>query len=342
MLDPADQPGHRAWALPDSPSGDADSPAVPVIDGLTVDPAADEVGRPAAGGEGDDTDAASADVVSPRLPVPLRPLTVSDVLDGSFAIIKARPRTVVLLAAATVVPAQLIGSFLARGQTSVTDLLSVTADPNAFGTAGSGTAPVDLVGPYVGAMLEALSLFFLGGAMGALVAAWYGGRDLRAGAALKASYRRAPAFLAAFFMLLPLKVISYVLEIVPVFATITLFALTAPVMVIERLGPIAGPKRSVLLITRRFFPSLWIIVLSTLVTQIIGPLLALIPEVASFLVPEDWRWVLQGIGRSAVSLLLAPFAAGVCILLYLDLRVRTEGLDIELAATDAFTERAAR
>jgi hypothetical protein len=113
-------------------------------------------------------------------------------------------------------------------------------------------------------------------------------------------------------------------------------------MVIERLGPIAGPKRSVLLITRRFFPSLWIIVLSTLVTQIIGPLLALIPEVASFLVPEDWRWVLQGIGRSAVSLLLAPFAAGVCILLYLDLRVRTEGLDIELAATDAFTERAAR
>lgn len=331
QVDSSDQPSARAWALPDSPSGDAAAlAAVPPVDPSAID------GVPVDEGSGAVEDASAEPAGPPRLPVPLRPMTVSDVLDGAFAIIKARPGTVVLVAAAIAVPAQLLGAFLARGQTSIVDLLTVIGDPT---VAGTGPASgLGILGVYAGAILEALSFFFLGGALGRLVSAWYAGGDLTAGAALKASFRRTPAFLAAFFGLLPLKVGAYAACFLPALVVITFFSLTAPVMVIEDLGPWNGVKRSATLVARRFWRCLWIITLSTIVSQIIGPLLALIPEVVSFLVPEGYRWVLQGVGRAAVSLLLAPFAVGVCILLYLDLRVRTEGLDIDLDAAAAFAE----
>lgn len=335
-MDPSDQPvpstAAWSWAAPDSPSGAgggalssaAIGAGVPLdpnaIDGVPVDDGDDEV-RPRRTGP-------------PRLPVPLRPLTVSDLLDGSFAIIKARPRTVVLIAACIVVPAQMLSAFLARGSASVSDILSAALDPAAV----SARSQAGLLGVYLGAGVEALSYFFLGGALGRLVSAWYAGGDLTAGAALKASLRRTPAFLAAFVMLLPLKVAAYAACLLPSLAVIALFSLTAPVIVIEGLGPFAAAKRSATLVGRRFFPCVWVITLATLVTQIITPMLAIIPEIAAALAPEGIRWVLLGAGRAAVALLMAPFAVGVCILLYLDLRVRTEGLDIELDTATAFAE----
>ncbi|MFN8041327.1 MAG: hypothetical protein U0Q07_19075 [Acidimicrobiales bacterium] len=342
-MDPSDQPvpptAAWSWAAPDSPSGTgatggsagggpvgssgglADVVLDPdAIDGVPVDDGDDDVGPRPSG--------------PPRLPVPLRPLTVSDILDGAFAIIKARPRTVVLIAACIVVPAHMLSAYLARGSTSVSDILSAVVEPGAV----SARSQAGLLGVYLGAAVQALSYFFLGGALGRLVSAWYAGGDLTAGAALKASLRRTPAFLAAFAMLLPLKVAAYAACILPVLAVIALFSLTAPVIVIEGLGPFAAAKRSATLVGRRFFPSVWVITLATLVAQIITPMLAIIPEVFAALAPEGVRWVILGAGQAAVSLLMAPFAVGVCILLYLDLRVRTEGLDIELDAAAAFVE----
>ena len=45
----------------------------------------------------------------PRLPIPLRPMTHIDKLDGGFAIVKANPRVVLALSAAIVLPAALPG-----------------------------------------------------------------------------------------------------------------------------------------------------------------------------------------------------------------------------------------
>ncbi len=357
-MDPSDQPvpptAAWSWAAPDSPSGGRGGRGV----GAAVGTSGEALGSPGGAGGPDGRTGGLADVVldpnaidgvpiddtddevrarpsgPPRLPVPLRPLTVSDILDGAFAIIKARPRTVVLIAACIVVPAHMLSAFLARGSTSVSDILSAVVEPGAV----SARSQAGLLGVYLGAAVQALSYFFLGGALGRLVSAWYAGGDLTAGAALKASLRRTPAFLAAFAMLLPLKVAAYAACFLPVLAVIALFSLTAPVIVIEGLGPFAAAKRSATLVGRRFFPSVWVITLATVVAQIITPMLAVIAEIAAALAPEGIRWVLLGAGQAAVSLLMAPFAVGVCILLYLDLRVRTEGLDIELDAATAFVE----
>jgi hypothetical protein len=47
-------------------------------------------------------------------------------------------------------------------------------------------------------------------------------------------------------------------------------------------------------------------------------------------------WAVNTAVAAAALLVTVPFVAGVATLLYLDLRVRTEGLDIELAAARRF------
>src|SRR5436309_1175943 len=47
-------------------------------------------------------------------PLPLHPMTMSDILDGAFKLFKANVRTVVLITAAFVVPLQLVAAFAQR------------------------------------------------------------------------------------------------------------------------------------------------------------------------------------------------------------------------------------
>ena len=46
-------------------------------------------------------------------------MTMPDLLDGSFAVIKARPRTVFAIAAAVLIPFHLLSAFLQRGVTGI-------------------------------------------------------------------------------------------------------------------------------------------------------------------------------------------------------------------------------
>src|SRR5690242_6610514 len=47
-------------------------------------------------------------------PIPLRPMTAADVLDGGIAVIKAAPRTVIVVAASILVPVELLSAWVHR------------------------------------------------------------------------------------------------------------------------------------------------------------------------------------------------------------------------------------
>ena len=141
-----------------------------------------------------------------RLPVPMRPMTMPDLLDGSFAVIKARPKTVFTIAAAILIPFHLLSAFLQRGLTG----FSLTTGFGQQGTTTASTASQvgALLLGYLGVALVTLAPFFLGGALAKVVAAWYAGSDLSAGDALRATWQRAPALVGAYLVLLPLKVLG--------------------------------------------------------------------------------------------------------------------------------------
>jgi len=266
------------------------------------------------------------------LPVPLRPMTLSDQLDGAFRVIKSRPRTVFGIAGAILVPLYLVGAFLQRDSLRSTAFgTNLVSSGGVFRFSGS-----TLAGLFGAAALEAAGLFFLGGALARLVTSWYAGGDTSAGQALGAAFRRAPALLAAFVMLLPLKAIAYVLEYLPALLPVTLFALTAPAIVVEGLGPYAGARRSWRLVTRRFWPCVLTILCATVGASLLSFILGVIPELLAELLPDPWRWLVLGLCRAAVAMVVTTALTSVSVLLYIDQRIRTEGLDIELEAADAF------
>ncbi len=192
-----------------------------------------------------------------------------------------------------------------------------------------------LVG-YLGVALLTLAPFFLGGALARLVSAWYAGGDLSAGDALRAAWHKAPALAGAYLVLLPLKILGLMLCLVGAVPVVTLFALTAPAITIEGLGPIAGARRSWRLVSRRFWPCVGVIVVASIGAYVLNSIFSSIPQLLTSLLPAPFDWLGRGLVESAVSLVVTTALVSVSVLLYLDLRIRTEGLDLELQAADVF------
>ena len=255
---------------------------------------------------------------------------MSDLLDGSYTIVKRRPRAVIGAVAVVIVPVQVFSVWL-RSATTVSGGQSSPYDTML--TLGSGAS---LGATLVVAAVASLSLFFVGGIISSFVAAWYAGQDITGGEALRRSIGRIGPFLVAWAVLLPLKIVSYALCILPLAVTVTFFALTAPVITLERVGPFAGMKRSAQLIARRFWPSLGIILLASLIESVTQFSLAAIPMIASALLPSPADWIVLAVGEAGAALVATTALVGVSVLLYIDLRARTEGLDLELRAVDAF------
>ena len=269
-----------------------------------------------------------------RLPVPLRPMTMPDLLDGSFAVIKARPRTVFTIAAAVLIPFHLVAAFLQRGVTGFS--LSTGFNQQGTTTSSASTQVEALLLGYLAVALLTLAPFFLGGALARLVTAWYAGSDLRAGDALRAAWRKAPALVGAYLVLLPLKLLGLMVCLLGVIPVVTLFALTAPAITVEDLGPIAGARRSWRLVTRRFGPCLGTIVVASIGAYVLNNIFSSVPQLLTSLLPAPFDWLGRGLIESAVSLVVTTALVSVSVLLYLDLRIRTEGLDLELEAADVF------
>ena len=311
----------QGWAAPDTTTGGERPPGFP-----TAPPAPVER-------------APSAVRTAPRLPVPLRPMSLTDLLDGAFAVIKARPRTVFTIAAAILIPTHVVAAFLQRHTSSAASLTNTFNLLNAGSTGSSGRSTLDntdILWAYVAAALLALSLFFLGGALGRLVTAWYAGSDLTAGEALSASFRRTPALVGAFLLLLVPKLVGFCICYVPGVLAVTLFALTAPALVVEGLGPIGAAQRSWRLVASRFWPCVGIIVLATLGAQLLTAVMGIIPTLVASALPSPLDWIATAAVSSAVAMIVITALVSLSVLLYIDLRIRTEGLDIELGAADAF------
>ena len=79
-------------------------------------------------------------------PLPLHPMTLSDILDGAFNLFKAEARTIVLVTAAFLVPVQIVAAFLQRDYLGGPGFVSLFSDPSAAesaldsGSAGQGWA----------------------------------------------------------------------------------------------------------------------------------------------------------------------------------------------------------
>ena len=264
-------------------------------------------------------------------PVAMRPMTVADVLDGGIAVIKAAPRLLIGIAAAILVPVELVSAWVQRD--SLADRGLSGAISAATSTNGSSDVRVD-AGTIGLLVLSGLALALVTGAVAAVLRGWLGETTPTAGDALRAALHHAPALIVAWIIVHVVELAAAVALLLPLLFVMPMFLTTSPAIVFERLGPWAGVRRSWLLARTRYGASLGAAVLiaavsSSLTLALSG--LGLVFEVLSF------GWIIDAVCRAASGLITVPFVAAATTLVYLDIRIRVEGLDLELDFAERFT-----
>lgn len=298
------------WASPSEPPAPSGSP--PAVEGPADEPAY----RPTVGG------------------IPLRPLGVGDLLDGTFITIRRNPRATIGLAALLITAQQVLvlGAQLLTGDI-----------PTLSGFAGD-TVSLELLGGFgglIGMLLSAVVGAVLTGMLVVVVSEDVLGRRVTVRQVWTRVRPRVWALLVASAIAGLVPYVGLVFLVVPGVILWGAWALTTPALVLEGIGPIQALRRSWRL-AMPAFPRIWSIrtlseLLAMLMQYLVAVPFALAGTVLAFALGADEgnelpavALVLVVLGGIAAGTLTAPFLAGVLALLYVDRRMRAEGLDLVL------------
>lgn len=266
--------------------------------------------------------------------IPLRPLGVGDLLDGTFTTIRHNPRATIGLAALliTVQQALVVGAQLLTG-----DIPTLTGFAD-------DTFSLQLIGGFggiVGTLLSAVVGAVLTGMLVVVVSEDVLGRRVTVGQVWARIRPRVWALLVAAAIAGLLPYVGLVFLVAPGVILWGAWALTTPALVLEGLGPIKALRRSWRLAWPDF-PRVWSIrtlseLLAALMQYLVAVPFALVGTAVAFGLGTDEgdqlpvvALVLVVLGGIAAGTLTAPFLAGVLALLYIDRRMRAEGLDLVL------------
>lgn len=263
----------------------------------------------------------------------LQPRSVGQLLDGGFEVLRFRFGTVVLVATAILVPFVVVPQVVA--------ILT--------GTTSDRFSPWSLLGPVSGDAEEsaALVVVSLGGASLAtmllgvgvahLVGSWLVGEDPGPADTLRFVLRRSPVAVAAWALALMVKGATLLTCGVLTVLAVPALQCLSPVVAAEPVGAAAAVGRALRLGRRRFgrlllVSGLWALAFALVIgiVWLAGALIQFQAGGGDSLGP----W-LSSI-RVAVTMALIVVQSAVTALVYVDLRVRTEGLDMELQTRERF------
>ncbi len=267
-------------------------------------------------------------------PLPLHPMSLGDILDGAFKLLKSNTRTILIVVAVIVLPLQFGTSFFVRDafQLGIVDVLS---DPSLAEPAGEeGPDAGQLIAQLVAALLSIIATPFIAGAISRVVAASYLGQQIGPREALTAAARRFWPLLASFVLVHLVEGVGFILCILPGLAAMAMYTLVAPAIVEENLGPIEGMARSWRLVRPRFWTVLGISLLAGFLASLIGNMLGFVPVTVALFFGGSFAWILVAVGGVLGSIVTAPIVAIVATLLYFDARIRHEGFDLQVIAHD--------
>jgi hypothetical protein len=290
--------------------------------------------------------------------IPLRPLGVGELLDGSFTTIRRYPAATLGTAAVVMLIVELIQVPL-----SYTLLHGVTTDVSGRVNAVNAITQVAAL----------IATVFLSGMLTSVVGQAVLGRPMTAGDAWRATrpliWRLLGATLLIFAIgigivlvgALPgiiiaiagardlgiaIAVIGFLAaSVLDVYVWVSL-TFTTPVLVLEKQGIRASLRRSRALIKGSWWRVLGIFLLASIIAGVIAGVIVVpfsIPRFASILSghpTQQYRFtplLLTGVGTLIAGTLVRPFSAGVLALLYLDRRMRAEALDLTLQQAAANT-----
>ncbi|MEV0887777.1 hypothetical protein AB0N60_33340 [Streptomyces microflavus] len=348
-----EQPPPGQWSPPSNPAGGPGAPP----------PAPGWGGGPQRPGWGGHPPAAKPGVI------PLRPLGLGEILDGSVSALRAHWRTALgfslAVSVVTQVAAILMQRYLLPEPTNV--------DPNASGTEAlrqaSESARTTLVSLTPVVLLTMIATLFTASIVTVVISRSVLGRPVTLSEAwAEARPRILP--LTGLTLLLPLifaavmtvcvgpgllvgseagaalALLGFTAACVVIPWLYVRFALAAPALMLERQGIIASLRRSAKLVRGAWWRTFGILALTQLLVLLVSFVVSIPFGIIALIADgtdmsellegggSSFGWpflIISGIGEVIVSTLVYPFLAGVMALLYVDQRIRREALDLDLA-----------
>ncbi len=348
---PADQPPTPSWNAPGGP---------PVAPAAASGWTAGGWGGPPAGPGGPPP---GGFYQAPRPgPIPLRPLGVGEILDGAISLLRSQPKVTLGLSAIVAVLVNLVAlaltEVLRRSLGAGVQFLDPTTED-----LGSTRDSVALSLPST--LLGQIGVILLTGMLTVVVSRAVLGERLDAKQAWDAARPRLPQLVGASLLLLgavtlfvggavllavtlgasgvpdpTLVLIAILLFLValPLLVYLTfVFAMASPIIVLERQGVFASLRRVVTMTrgVRWRTGGIWllIVILSAILGAILSIPVGLVIMGIALADGDPSGFVLlalDALGTTVAAVLTWPFAAVAMTLLYLDVRMRREGLDMTL------------
>ncbi len=279
--------------------------------------------------------------------IPLRPLGVGEILDGA---VKTMTRYAVVMFGLTAI-------LVTIGQVIATVAQIPTADV-AFDPAAMDTAPEGMAGwvggQLIAAVISGLVTIVLLGMLTTVVKTAVLGDRITIGETWTAARPHLLRILGLYLLGVVAGItlvaivtgsffVHWAIGIVAVLAALALVvwvgvlvSLSVPALVFEKSGVITAIKRSIALVRGTWWRVLGVLLLVMLI--VIGiSLIFMIPfgilsGIAGYATASNVPvLVISAIGGILLSIVVTPFSTAATSLLYVDLRMRKEGLDIELA-----------
>jgi len=296
--------------------------------------------------------------------VPLRPLTVGDILGGAFRAVRFNPPSMMGMTLVLMLGIQLLAALvaLAANAGAAGGLAFDFSQLTNFLETGDGAIAVatgfGLVygGNWLGTFLATAMLAYV-------VCEGVAGRRVKPREAVHRLWQRLGATLAYGLLMLlattliiglgagsviammssnydgsgvgALILLTLVFVALPVAWVLSVkLSFTVPAIAVEGLRPFAAIRRSWALTRGRFWRTFGIQFLASVIAQIAASVISQVLSIVGLIISTDNPTVAM-VGVLAVSLLASmltlPLVAGVTALVYTDARIRGEGLDIELA-----------
>lgn len=265
--------------------------------------------------------------------VPLRPLGLGDILDGAFKVIRRNPKvTLGLSAMVAVVEAVISAVSLYASLRALRDIHFGVNTPSTFSFNPSGLITT-IVGFLAGGVLT--------GMLTLVVTQDVLGRRLSLGETWSRVRPRIWTLLGLTFLTAIVPVLGLLLCIAPGVWLWGIWAVAVPACMVEGIGVRRSLGRSKALVDGTFWRVWGIRALGYLITSVMGWLI-MAPFFVLGVVVQFRNWDEAGTGATIAAVALfsvasmiartftAPVQAGIDALLYVDLRMRKEGLDIAL------------
>ena len=246
------------------------------------------------------------------------PKTLGEILSAAFNIYKANASKLLLIVAVVVVPLSFISALFSgvvfAGSKHTVLILGkpVEVIDRSFGLFVAGALVTAVISVIISAALQAA---ILRAAAQATI-----GDPVDPEESYRFGFKRlGSVFLVS--LLVGLAVAGgFILLVIPGIIFLVLFSVSVPVLIVENRRGRAAMSRSWNLAKGHFWHALGVILVAAIITGVISGIIGSIGGSA---------WVVRWIFTAIAQILTAPFSALVSVLLYLDLRARSEALSAD-------------